>query len=177
MPAHARHVSLVLPLVAGVAALLFLLGMSLSAPRPVAAAGFQQLLNPHECSNWGKNNVWLLSHEEETDDDLIDRDSVSGRSWEADPINTARLEVPALHILQNDRLVLLNSGALIPSTQVRLFSYPSHATAFQLNANGSFSYTPADGFYGEDSFQYVWFRSNYCSDPATVTISASHQPR
>jgi uncharacterized repeat protein (TIGR01451 family) len=50
-------------------------------------------------------------------------------------------------------------------------SGPSHASSFTLNSNGSFSYTPAANFNGDDSFTYYANDGFVNSDgPATVTI-------
>ena len=47
---------------------------------------------------------------------------------------------------------------------------PSHASAFTLNADGSFSYTPAANFYGTDSFTYRVSDGTNLSNVATVYI-------
>lgn len=52
---------------------------------------------------------------------------------------------------------------------------PSHAASFNLNANGSFSYEPVDGFVGTDSFTYYANDTKVNSlTPATVTIHVLH---
>jgi VCBS repeat-containing protein len=53
-----------------------------------------------------------------------------------------------------------------------LVSGPSHGT-LALNANGSFSYTPADNFNGSDSFTYRASDGSLASNPATVTITVT----
>jgi VCBS repeat-containing protein len=53
-----------------------------------------------------------------------------------------------------------------------LGSGPSHGT-LTLNANGSFSYTPAANFNGSDSFTYRAIDGNQNSDPATVTLTVT----
>ena len=52
-------------------------------------------------------------------------------------------------------------------------SGPSHAAAFALNADGSFSYTPAANFNGTDSFTYTASDGNGGEDTATVTITVN----
>jgi VCBS repeat-containing protein len=56
-----------------------------------------------------------------------------------------------------------------PLTAV-LASGPSHG-ALQLNADGSFAYTPASGFSGQDSFAYKANDGAADSNIATVTIT------
>ncbi len=50
---------------------------------------------------------------------------------------------------------------------------PSNAQAFQLNADGSFSYTPAADFNGSDSFTYHAFDGQAQSGVVTVTITVN----
>ncbi|MFO0897485.1 MAG: Ig-like domain-containing protein [Pirellulales bacterium] len=47
---------------------------------------------------------------------------------------------------------------------------PAHAAAFKMNADGTFSYTPAPGFVGNDAFSYRVNDGAQLSEPATVTI-------
>jgi CSLREA domain-containing protein len=51
-----------------------------------------------------------------------------------------------------------------------LGSGPSHAAAFTLNADGSFSYTPNPNFNGSDSFTYM-ARDNHNADSAAATVT------
>src|SRR5206468_2823480 len=56
----------------------------------------------------------------------------------------------------------------------QLVSAPSHAAAFTLNANGTFSYTPATDYNGGDSFTYQAVDSlGGVSNTATVTITVN----
>jgi VCBS repeat-containing protein len=55
---------------------------------------------------------------------------------------------------------------------VVLGSGPSHGT-LTLNANGSFTYTPAANFNDSDSFTYQTSDGTLTSSPATVTITVS----
>ena len=52
-----------------------------------------------------------------------------------------------------------------------LASPPAHAQWFTLNANGSFTYTPAAGYTGDDSFAYRAKDAVLESAPATVSIT------
>jgi hypothetical protein len=52
---------------------------------------------------------------------------------------------------------------------------PSHGT-LALNADGSFTYKPAKGFFGIDTFTYKAFDGKCYSDPATVTIRVAKCP-
>jgi hypothetical protein len=57
-----------------------------------------------------------------------------------------------------------------------LASGPSHAASFQLNADGTFTYTPTAGFVGTDTFTFKATDGIVSSDPATVTINVSATP-
>jgi VCBS repeat-containing protein len=61
---------------------------------------------------------------------------------------------------------------------VTLVSGPGHAASggFTLNANGSFSYTPASGFTGTDSFTYQTSDGTLTDDPVTVTLTVTATP-
>jgi len=54
---------------------------------------------------------------------------------------------------------------------------PTNASSFTLNPDGSFSYTPANGFIGEDSFTYSASDPEAGATPgqATVTITVNEQ--
>jgi hypothetical protein len=56
-----------------------------------------------------------------------------------------------------------------------LVSSPSHGTV-TLNADGSFTYTPAAGYSGPDSFTYKAGDGAASSEPATVTITVTPAP-
>ena len=58
------------------------------------------------------------------------------------------------------------------SISIYFYNRPSHGTAFA-NADGSFIYTPAAGFYGTDSFTYEATDGLATSDLATVTIAVT----
>jgi uncharacterized repeat protein (TIGR02543 family) len=103
----------------------------------------------------------------------IDNISVSGTSV-ATPVTAnndsysvaggSTLNVPAPGVLGNDAG---GSGTLTAS----LVANVSHGT-LNLNANGSFGYTPANGFTGADSFTYQATDGNTAA-PATVAISVT----
>ena len=56
------------------------------------------------------------------------------------------------------------------SLTVEVTQQPQNGT-LQLNADGSFSYTPTPNFTGTDSFNYRAFDGLVYSNPATVNIS------
>ena len=51
---------------------------------------------------------------------------------------------------------------------------PAHGT-LTLNANGSFTYKPAAGYSGTDSFTYMASDGLFTSAPATVTLTVTDQ--
>ncbi len=75
------------------------------------------------------------------------------------------LVVPAPGVLINDSDV--DGDALT----AQLVSGPSHAAAFNFNADGSFSYTPVADYNGLDSFTYRAFDGQALSNTATVRIT------
>jgi hypothetical protein len=77
------------------------------------------------------------------------------------------LVVPAPGLLGNDSDV--NGGTL---TAV-LGTGPSHAASFTLNADGSFSYTPAANYNGGDSFTYRVSDGTLTSGLVTVTLTVN----
>lgn len=78
------------------------------------------------------------------------------------------LTVAAPGVLAND-----SSGSGLGSTAV-LASSVSHGT-LSLQSNGSFTYTPASGYVGTDTFTYQASVSGLLSNVATVTISVIQQ--
>jgi hypothetical protein len=50
---------------------------------------------------------------------------------------------------------------------------PQHAASFTLNPDGSFSYTPAADYNGDDSFSYVASDGTAASTPVTVAITVN----
>ena len=79
------------------------------------------------------------------------------------------LTVPTLGVLANDTDEDGN-----PLTAV-LVTGPSHAT-LTLNANGSFAYTPAAGYHGNDSFTYQARDGQASSNVATVRVRVNAPP-
>lgn len=77
------------------------------------------------------------------------------------------LVVPAPGVLGND-----SDGNGDPLTAAKT-SEPTHGTV-ALNANGGFTYTPATGFTGTDSFTYRASDGTVRGNVATVTISVSN---
>jgi len=97
------------------------------------------------------------------------------------PVDTA----PVAHddsygVTKNDALtVAAGSGVLANDTDVNgdsltavLVSGPAHGTLV-LNANGSFTYTPAAGYTGADSFTYKANDGQLDSNVATVSLTVS----
>jgi VCBS repeat-containing protein len=56
---------------------------------------------------------------------------------------------------------------------VIMVSPPSNAASFILNPDGSYTYTPAPGFIGTDTFSYVAFDGIAAGAPAQVTITVT----
>ncbi|MCA1620853.1 MAG: tandem-95 repeat protein [Acidobacteria bacterium] len=81
--------------------------------------------------------------------------------------DTTLTVLPADGVLDND------TDIDDASFTAQLVSGPSNASAFGLNADGSFSYTPQPGFTGVDSFDYVADDGDGESNLATVTITVS----
>ncbi|WP_348223492.1 Ig-like domain-containing protein [Luteolibacter sp.] len=76
------------------------------------------------------------------------------------------LAIPAQGVLTND-----SDPRSRPITAI-LNTGPSHGT-LSLNVNGSFSYTPASGFYGIDSFNYHARNGFLNSNVVTVSIAVN----
>jgi VCBS repeat-containing protein len=76
---------------------------------------------------------------------------------------------PHVGVLAND------SDAQGDGLTALLFSGPQHGTV-QLNSNGSFTYTPNEGFVGQDSFIYRAFDGVRYSALAAVTIRVMAPP-
>ena len=79
------------------------------------------------------------------------------------------LSVVAPGVLANDNDV---EGG--PLTAI-LVTGPGNAAAFNLNADGAFSYTPSPGFTGTDTFTYEAGDGTALSNTATVTIDVTAQ--
>ena len=81
------------------------------------------------------------------------------------------LNVSAPGILQND-----TSPDAAASLNPTLVSQPSHAGSFSFGNDGSFSYTPAFGFLGTDTFTYKVNDGHADSNVATVSITVVQAP-
>jgi VCBS repeat-containing protein len=79
-------------------------------------------------------------------------------------MRTRLFSFPRLGILGNDYDV--DGNELLTSV---LVSGPAHGT-LTLNPDGSFTYTPAENFCGEDSFTYKAYDGELYSNVATVRI-------
>ena len=62
----------------------------------------------------------------------------------------------------------IDAGAILTAV---LVSGPAHASAFTLNPDGSFNYTPTGDFTGSDTFIYRTSDGSLLSDPVVVTIN------
>jgi uncharacterized repeat protein (TIGR01451 family) len=91
------------------------------------------------------------------------------------------LNQPAPGVLANDTL---NSASIFSygtptgteQTTIGAATPTSGGGSVSLNANGSFSYTPAAGFHGSDTFKYVLKSPGGCTSTATVTINVATPP-
>ncbi len=68
--------------------------------------------------------------------------------------------------------VLENDGLENPTASVG--TEPEHAASFTLNPDGSYSYTPEEGYVGDDTFTYTATVDGSQSSPITVTITMSN---
>ena len=66
--------------------------------------------------------------------------------------------------------VLANDSGTEPLTAA-LVAGPTHSTAFNLSADGSFTYTPQPNYNGADSFSYRVMSGGAGSVPATVSLN------
>ena len=81
--------------------------------------------------------------------------------------DTTLTVLPAAGVLANDTDI---DDATFTAV---LVNGPSNASAFALNSDGSFSYTPLPGFTGVDTFDYVADDGDTDSNLATVTINVN----
>ena len=95
------------------------------------------------------------------------------------PVNDAPLALSDLYTTDEDTPltqaapgVLANDADADSSLTAVLVNGPSHGT-LTLNADGSFSYTPAANYDGEDSFTYTANDGLVDSSPATVSITVT----
>ncbi|MES2657778.1 MAG: Ig-like domain-containing protein [Verrucomicrobiota bacterium] len=113
---------------------------------------------------------------------MLDNVRVSGAP--AGPINTAPVAVADSYSTnQNTALVVpVGTGVLVNDTDAELNPLtalgnvaPAHGSV-TLNANGSFTYTPATGYSGPDSFTYHANDGNLDSNIVTVSITVTAAP-
>jgi hypothetical protein len=124
-------------------------------------------------------HVKLLGHVAAGDDDritipvIVERPKVDTAPAAADDAYSVRerrsLTVRAPGVLANDRDPQGDALSAVPVSE------PAHG-ALQLNADGSFTYTPARRFVGTDSFTYRAGDGPLASDPARVTIKVRALP-
>jgi uncharacterized repeat protein (TIGR01451 family) len=91
------------------------------------------------------------------------------------------LNQPAPGVLANDTLngaSIFSYGATTGGEQTTIgAATPTSAGgSISLNADGSFSYTPAAAFHGVDTFKYVLKSPGGCTSMATVSISVAAAP-
>lgn len=77
-------------------------------------------------------------------------------------LKNGRLDVAAAGVLNNDTGAGTITAALVAG--------PSHAASFALAADGSFTYVPATGYVGSDTFTYH-ANNGFDSNLATVTVT------
>ncbi len=86
--------------------------------------------------------------------------------------NADTYSTPADTTLNDGSSVLTNDTDADGDTLTAiLVSGPSHADAFTLNSDGTFSYTPETGFTNTDTFTYKANDGTADSTPITVTIN------
>ncbi len=83
-----------------------------------------------------------------------------------DSVTTDEDVAVAVAVLANDSDADGDSLSIVSATE------PSHGDAVA-NANGTVTYTPDAGFYGDDSFQYTVTDGNGNNDTATVSVSVT----
>jgi len=98
---------------------------------------------------------------------INDAPAAVGDSYRAGPTSTLNVLPPG--VLAND------TDIDSPSLTAVKASDPAHGS-LTLNADGSFSYTPAGGFSGTDIFTYQASDAIALSTPATVSISVGNSP-
>ena len=167
MRAHINPVAIVRALVVSSVLVVGLLGAVAVASADVVNPVF----NPHQCLNWGVFGVFQYTDWEvikAPSPDTISRWPDPGFWLAGDGGYDGAIEVPANVIRAND------DGD--DTSRILLYAPPQHAALFDLREDGSFTYKPEDQYYGADTFQYLWERTGFCSQPTTVTIGALTQP-
>lgn len=140
------------------------------ASAPAAYADVQQ---PYVCPDLGAWNVYLTAADV-LSDDVVETRSSFRADYMTGPLSLG-VALDSTFIRQNDATFFTD----YPGMEVALYRSPSHAKSFALAADGSFTWEPADGYLGGDSFQYTYRLNGRCySKVATVTIPpAGTNPR
>jgi VCBS repeat-containing protein len=142
---------------------------ALGAIAPPAAAAADPIIDAPSlpCAVIVGQPTWL--DPPDAKDDSYTREGLD-RSLPADDTYLS-LTIPAPGVLTNDT-------PTPEDWRVALYSPPSHAAAFSLSPDGSFTYRPVPGYFGSDSFTYVRYLSGgQCSTGAVVTIAAANHIR
>lgn len=132
----------------------------------------------------GTFDGWTNNNRVGATDDVYDRDALAGQ-FSPGPLYTSLTGFGnGEGVLGNDYVLSGFTDERIELTRTNnravLWSPPDHAKSFTLNDNGTFTYVPKDGYYGADSFQYVYAGpavGSPCSNVATVRILAVDQMR
>lgn len=153
---------------------------------PASPASATHLPNPSVDCYYGSFDGWLGNTNVGATDDVYDRDELAFRLSPGPLYNTLPLEQygDSAGVLANDYMLkgLTEEHVDVTSVNSRavLWRGPDHAKTFTLKADGTFNYVPQDGYFGADSFQYVYAAQATgapCSNPATVSITAVDQIR
>ncbi|WP_400995499.1 Ig-like domain-containing protein [Agromyces sp. GXQ0307] len=177
-PLHRRLLALA---VSTVLAATSLVVAALAAPPPPASA--THLPNPSVECYLGGVDGWLLNTDIGATDDVYDRDALARGGLVPGPLYTS-IDFTFFDrgVLGNDYTEFFDKRTPLSSSNYRaiLWSAPDHAKTFELRSDGTFRYVPQDGYFGADSFQYVYAwatEGSPCSNVATVHIPAVDQIR
>ena len=136
---------------------------------PAAAAGMSISCNTSLFDSWS------VVTRDGARDDRYDRDAdFSSRQFTSPPLFEKVESVES--VLDNDHITSFDNS----HPRAHLWDGPDHAKSFTFNADGTFSWIPADGYWGGDSFQYVYSAEapgSPCSNAATVTIEPARLVR
>ncbi|HKB00582.1 MAG TPA: Ig-like domain-containing protein [Gemmataceae bacterium] len=126
------------------------LAVRLQTDGRIVAVGHTPFVSPQ--------NITLARY---TNDPLTAVDDVYSTTSET-PLSVPRLGYKANDVMPGN-----------PEPVGELVTGPAHAAAFNFGANGSFTYTPAAGFVGEDTIAYRLTTSAGASNTATITITVT----
>ncbi len=98
------------------------------------------------------------------------------------PVNDAPVgSTDSYSLIQGETLAVAPSGVLSNDNDadgdgltVRIETLPANGTVV-FNSDGSFQYSPAEGYFGSDSFTYVAFDGSLESAAITVTLNVNHR--